>query len=395
MALKNRKKENPKVLPGRFADPNAATSYASPPFTLKQVRDAIPKHCFEKSVLKSTSYVIIDLFMISLMVFGASKIDLLPEFVQPLAWFAYWVVQPLFGVGIWILAHECGHGAFSNYKWYNNAIGLVLHSIVGIPYFSWKYSHAKHHKSTGHFAKDMVFIPATRSNVVRKYGLDESLDGFSEPLLEHQDSLLEDTPIYQFIFMMSVVIFGFPLYLLYNLGGQEYKKFTSHYLPRSPIFDPNQYWGVVASNLGLLTWTGILTYLGYTLGWMVPVVYFVIPWMQVNAWLVIITYLQHTDGKVPHYNNNEWDFLKGALATVDRDWGFLNVLFHHITDTHVVHHLFSTMPFYNAQEATEHLKNFIGEFYIRDDTFFPVALYQNFKKCRFVEDEGDVLFYKH
>ncbi len=36
-----------------------------------------------------------------------------------------------------------------------------------------------------------------------------------------------------------------------------------------------------------------------------------------------------------------------------RSYGFLDVVFHHIADTHVAHHLFSYMPHYHAQEATQ------------------------------------------
>lgn len=35
------------------------------------------------------------------------------------------------------------------------------------------------------------------------------------------------------------------------------------------------------------------------------------------------------------------DWLRGALATVDRSYGILNYFHHHIADTHVAHHLFS------------------------------------------------------
>jgi fatty acid desaturase len=42
---------------------------------------------------------------------------------------------------------------------------------------------------------------------------------------------------------------------------------------------------------------------------------------------------------------------------VDRSFGpLLDHTFHHIVDTHVCHHLFSKMPFYHAQEATEAMK---------------------------------------
>ena len=44
------------------------------------------------------------------------------------------------------------------------------------------------------------------------------------------------------------------------------------------------------------------------------------------------------------------NWLRGALCTVDRSFGWLlDRTLHHITDTHVCHHLFSKMPFYHAQ----------------------------------------------
>ena len=78
---------------------------------------------------------------------------------------------------------------------------------------------------------------------------------------------------------------------------------------------------------------------------------YIIPYLIVNNWLVMITLLQHTHPKLPHYNDKEWDWLRGALATVDRSYGFLDYFFHHIADTHVAHHLFSTMPHYHAEEV--------------------------------------------
>lgn len=44
---------------------------------------------------------------------------------------------------------------------------------------------------------------------------------------------------------------------------------------------------------------------------------------------------------VPHYDPQSWTFVKGALATVDREFGFVGRhLFHGIIEYHVVHHLF-------------------------------------------------------
>ena len=66
----------------------------------------------------------------------------------------------------------------------------------------------------------------------------------------------------------------------------------------------------------------------------------------------LLSDFSHTE--LPHYSDDEWDWLRGALATVDRSYGrLLNTLHHHIADTHVAHHLFSTMPHYHAQVGFE------------------------------------------
>lgn len=62
--------------------------------------------------------------------------------------------------------------------------------------------------------------------------------------------------------------------------------------------------------------------------------------MVVNAWLVLITWLQHTEVDVPHMDAENWNFIKGALHTVDRPYGkVLDFLHHRIGSTHVAHHV--------------------------------------------------------
>ena len=57
---------------------------------------------------------------------------------------------------------------------------------------------------------------------------------------------------------------------------------------------------------------------------------------------VAITFLHHTHPSVPKYENASWNFLRGATATIDRDFGYVGrFFFHNIIDFHVIHHLFS------------------------------------------------------
>lgn len=93
----------------------------------------------------------------------------------------------------------------------------------------------------------------------------------------------------------------------------------------------------------------------------------------------------------------EWDWLRGALSTVDRSHGILDHFFHHIADTHVCHHLFSYMPFYNATEATKHLRMALGDYYLKDDRNVWLALWDDFQECEYVapDKKGEgVLWYR-
>jgi omega-6 fatty acid desaturase (delta-12 desaturase) len=36
---------------------------------------------------------------------------------------------------------------------------------LGVPYHSWRITHAKHHASTAHMTQDQVFVPKTRSEL--------------------------------------------------------------------------------------------------------------------------------------------------------------------------------------------------------------------------------------
>ena len=92
------------------------------------------------------------------------------------------------------------------------------------------------------------------------------------------------------------------------------------------------------------------------------------PYLVVNMWLTGYTWLQHSDETVPHYDEYAWDWVKGALATIDRNYPpFINSLHYDIGSTHVLHHLFSYIPHYHAYEATLYLKELLGDVYRFDE----------------------------
>jgi len=364
-----------------------AEAWQPPTFSLKDVRDAIPAHCFKRDNLTSFTYVAKDFAMAGALWYAATWIQTLPLWGQLIAWPAYWWCQGAVLTGIWVIAHECGHSGFSESSTINNAVGYVLHSFLLVPYFSWKFSHSKHHKACANMSKDQVFVPHLRSEF--------DVPPRDESVPDHHDEpILEAAPLHDLLLIIRMLTVGWPAYLLANISGQKHETWTSHFRPDAPIFEPKQWSAVVISIIGVLGMGSVLAVAGYIWGSLAVLKYYVVPYMFVNMWLVMITYLQHTDARVPHFPNEEWNFLLGALATVDRDYGTLNHFFHHIGDTHVTHHLFSQMPHYHAQEATEHVKRVIGKHYLRDDTNVWKSLWKSYRECRFVENSGKILWYK-
>jgi omega-6 fatty acid desaturase (delta-12 desaturase) len=287
--------------------------------------------------------------------------------------------------GIWVLAHECGHQSFSDSKTLNNIVGFVLHTALLVPYHPWRITHAQHHASTAHIGQDQVFVPKRRAEV-------------RPPDHEHSawEEAWETSPICSFTRVMVYLLFGWPAYLFSHKSGQQYGVQTNHFNPSAPIFENRHYFQVLASDAGLLVMLAVLGYFGYTTSVWTVIKYYGIPYLWVNTWLVTITLLQHTDVYLPHYTANSWSFVRGALTTVDRDYGwFLNHALHHIQDSHVAHHLFSQMPHYNAIKATPYLKEKLGDCYLYDRTPVWKSLLRVARNCVFIEDQGDVLFYRN
>src|SRR5258706_9124109 len=215
------------------------------------------------------------------------------------------------------------------------------------------------------------------------------------------------------------------MYLIFNVTGPTpYPKRTNHFQPSSAIFAPHQHNQIIISDIGILLWIGALVYWSITRGFLEMARIYGLPYLWINHWLVLITFLQHTDPYLPHYRGSAFNFQRGALSTLDRSllggagpfFGWLGgFITHGISETHVLHHISSKIPHYNAWEASDavrkrlvaagiHLQGAPGgwaaviyalrtckvglNFHLQDKIKLNVILPQ------FVEDEGDVVFYK-
>ncbi|KAG0086883.1 Acyl-lipid omega-3 desaturase [Podila epicladia] len=372
-------------------------NYIPMDFTIKEIRDAIPAHLFVRNTTKSIVYLLKDVATIASLVYCAILIDTLPFLaLRIIAWIAYSIVQGTVMVGLFILAHECGHGAFSDNRTINTVVGWVIDSAYLVPYHTFQIAHFKHHKGTSSMTKDIDYVPLTRSKRSSPAMIIDGNAGSHDHHDHHDCSIFADTPLYNLSSLVSFLITGWPLYVLTNIHGYIPPKWiVAHFQPVPPQYEPHQRKGIFYSNCGVALMATTLLFFSAVYGaWTVFMLY-VAPYLVLNVWLVCITYLQHTDPKVPHFRDQAWNFQRGAACTVDRSFGaVVNHLHHHISATHQCHHMFTQMPFYNAVEATKYLKEKLGKYYIYDETPIVQALIRNWRECKFVEDEGDVVFYK-
>lgn len=336
---------------------NSPSTQEKLPFTLKDVRAAIPAHCFVPSVSRSLAYFAWDVLVIVCLAWLVCWLN---------AWWFYpfyWVAQGTMFWALFVVGHDCGHGSFSPYAWLNSLIGHLSHIPILVPYHGWRISHRTHHANTGNIDTDESWYPVTAA----KY---------------------QDMPWYEKLFRFYLPLLAYPIYLVMRSPGRK----GSHFLPNSPIFRPSEKWDVLTSSGLWLLMALFLGFMTYSYGWLMVQLYWM-PYLVFVIWLDLVTYLHHTEPDIPWYRNDDWYFLKGALSTIDRDYGFINEI-HHNIGTHVAHHIFLSIPHYYLKEATEAIKPILGEYYRSSSEPIWQSFINSYINCHFVPNEGGRVFYQ-
>ena len=328
------------------------------PFTLQDLKAAIPSYCFEFSTPRSLAYFFLDLGVIAGLYAIANYLD---------SWFfwpVFWVMQGTMFWALFVVGHDCGHRSFSRYKWVNDLVGHLAHTPILVPFHAWRISHRTHHKNTANIDTDESWYPVSESYYQQM--------GFLEKFAR-----------------FNLVLFLYPIYLFKRSPGKQ----GSHFLPSSPLFRPSEKWDIVTSTVCWSLMLGFLGFLTYQFGFIWLLKYYLGPYIFFVMWLDLVTFLHHTDPDIPWYRGDDWYFLKGALSTIDHDYGFINDI-HHNIGTHVAHHIFLNMPHYHLKTATEAIKPILGEYYRKSDRSIWSAFWRSLPTCHFVADEGGKVYYQ-
>lgn len=373
------------------------------------IKRAIPDECFHRSYFWSMYYLVQDSVIAAAFVYATTlclSTDLpsiwnpLECLVWTLGWtfYAFWMGTIL--TGPWVIAHECGHGAFSPSQTWNDIVGFIVHQALLVPYFAWQYTHAKHHRRTNHLTDGESHVPSTAAE--NGLGPNNERESFYAILHEAMgDGCFAGFQVW------SHLAIGWPLYLMgfASTGKLDCKgrplagRIADHFRwSENPMFPEKVSFKIFMSTAGVVLQLAFLAYLMLPSNYgIVPVtLWYFNPYFVSNAWLVLYTWLQHTDPSVPQYGEGEWTWVRGALTTIDRPYGIFDFFHHRIGSTHVAHHFFHEIPHYNALKATRALENFLGAkgLYNYDPTPVWKVMWRVGKTCHYVQDVDGIQYYK-
>jgi omega-6 fatty acid desaturase (delta-12 desaturase) len=233
------------------------------------------------------------------------------------------VPAAFFVVRMFMIQHDCGHGAFFEQKAANEWVGRAIGVVTLTPYDYWRRTHAIHHATSGNLDR-------------RGLGVIEMLT---------VDEYLSLTPAKQLgyrLYRNPLVMFGL---------GPAFMFFIQQRIPVGLTKD----WRQWASTLGNALAIGGATAILILLVGLVPV-------LVVNAVTLLIAatigvwlfFVQHQFEGVAWARNTDWAREDAALHGSSHydlppvlRWLTANIGIHH------VHHLSSRIPFYRLTEVLE------------------------------------------
>jgi omega-6 fatty acid desaturase (delta-12 desaturase) len=242
---------------------------------------------------------------------------------------SYWLTllitipAAFFLVRLFLIQHDCGHGALFKKKFTNDWVGRAMGVLTFTPYDAWKRSHAIHHASHGN--------------------LDERGTGDIDTLtVREYQALSPFRKLTYRLYRHPIVLFGVGPTLLFVV---------QHRLPFSMLrgADWKSWASVIGTNIGLVVLGGVMIWL---VGWkaffavQLPIVAI---GSSIGVWLF---YIQHQFEDTFWAENPEWNVHEAALhGSSHYDLpGFLPWLTAHI-GVHHVHHLYSRIPYYRLPQV--------------------------------------------
>ena len=242
--------------------------------------------------------------------------------VSPWLALALGMLNGAFLVRIFIIQHDCGHGAFLKSRRTQDWVGRALGVLTLTPYDVWRRTHSIHHAHHGNL--DQRGMGDVLTLTVEEYRARNTFGRLVYRLYRHPVVLFVLGPSYLFILQNRL-----PLGLMKS--GWRY--WTS-------AMGTNAMIGIA---LGLIIWFGGL----------LPVLLIFLPTSVIAATIgVWLFYVQHQFEETHWSKGEDWQLHDAALEGSSHyilpqplRWLSGNIGIHH------VHHLYSRIPFYRLPEV--------------------------------------------
>ena len=225
-------------------------------------------------------------------------------------------------VRLFIIQHDCGHGAFLRRRRRNDAVGRVLGVLTLTPYDHWRRSHAQHHAGSGNLGRrDLGEITTLTVAEYRGRGFWGRL-GYR-------------------LYRHPLVLFGLGPFYLFAIEN------------RLPVGRMRAGWGpwfgTMATNAGIVALSAAAI---WAFGWL-PLLLVQLPVVVLAATAgVWLFYVQHQFETTSWDEPEDWTHPVAALHGSSHydlpavlRWFTANIGVHH------VHHLASRIPFYRLPEV--------------------------------------------
>ena len=297
--------------------------------------------CFNVDAAETAAHVLTqDLAYYRSPDLGRSVVELLVTIVPfVLLWLLMWLALQIgyglylvlavptagFLVRLFMIQHDCGHGAFFRSRQANDWVGRALGVLTLTPYDFWRRTHAVHHATSGNL--DRRGMGDIDTLTVREY---RSLSRWGRVRYR--------------IYRHPLVMFGL---------GPAYLFFLQYRLPIGLMRAGWRPWlSTMVTNLAIL----LLASIGIWIVGVVPFVLVHLPIMLIGASLgVWLFYVQHQFEDTFWAHDRVWSMHEAALHGSSHydlplvlRWFTANIGMHHI------HHLCSRIPFYRLPRALRH-----------------------------------------
>lgn len=268
-----------------------------------------------------------------------------------------------------VLVHECIHETFLTNKNMNHIVGFLISTSLGIPYHSVCYSHAKHHRYVNHLFYGENMIPYNISEDSRDQKDNSDVFTYIRKIIMNMKLWLYqcNRGIFSLINIITTLIFGVDMYLLFNIGGGRIDYRTKkkikpnlprdHYRSNSIIFLESQENFVRISTFGIIA-VWLLVIYTFTSHPVTTFCFYLFPRIVANAWIVMYSWIAHTNMNIPYHGPKSFNKFKSNVSVISSSYGqFLDHLHHNIGLNATIHHLCPSIPHYLCRSLIPTIKN--------------------------------------